>query len=413
MEKQEFYKNARADSRGPLEGIKVLEATNFGAGPICGMVLVDLGATSIKCEMPGTGDPVRQMYPYLQDDRVEGSVWYQTFNRGKQAITLDFRKPEGRDLFKRLALEADIVVENFTPGTMAKWGLGYDDIAAIKPDIVYISISGFGQFGPLSTKKGFDPIAQAMAGMMHSTGEKNGPPLRAGPAIADNMVGWHGAMGAMAALLHRNRTGEGQHVEAGLTDVILYTTDVGIMGEANCNYHQVRNGSTIDSGAPFNTFLSKDGHYIFINAAYNAHWVRLCELMNRADLITDPRTSEYSARGDNRDFVNEVVTAWAASQSLDEAMRQLDEKEVTAGPVLDFRQILDLPHYRERDAIVEIEHPKFGRLSHYGVPTKYSRTPAQPKGYSPMKGEHNDLIYRDHLHLSEAQVAELKQKKVI
>lgn len=413
MKKQEFYKHARTDSRGPLEGIKVLEATNFGAGPICGMVLVDLGATSIKCEMPGAGDPVRQMYPYLQNDRVEGSTWYQTFNRGKQTITLDFRQPEGRELFKRLASEADVVVENFTPGTMAKWGLGYADIAAVKPDIVYVSISGFGQFGSLSTKKGFDPIAQAMAGMMHCTGEKNGPPLRAGPAIADNMTGWHGAMGAMAALLHRNRTGEGQHVETALTDTILYTTDVGIMGAANCNYNQTRNGSTIDSGAPFNTFLTKDGHYIFINAAYNAHWVRLCELMGRPDLITDPRTSEYAARGDNRDFVTGVVAAWAATQTVDEAMRQLDEQEVTAGPVLDFQQILELPHYRERDAIVEIEHPKFGRLTHYGVPTKYSRTPAQPKGHSPLIGEHNDLVYRRQLGLSEAEIAELKQKKVI
>jgi len=288
MEKQEFYANAKAGSRGPLEGLKVLEATNFGSGPICGMTLVDLGAESIKCELPGAGDPVRQMYPYLEDDRAEGSTWYQTFNRGKQAITLNFREPEGQALFKRLAAQADIVVENFTPGTMDKWNIGYKDIVEVKPDIIYVSISGFGQFGNLSWKKGFDPIAQAMAGMMHCTGAKDGPPTRTGPAIADNMTGWHGAMGAMAAIIHRNKTGEGQHVDTSLTDTILYTTDVGIMGEANCNYQQVRNGNTIDSGAPFNTFICNDGGYIFINAAYDGHWVRLCDIMERPDLKDDP-----------------------------------------------------------------------------------------------------------------------------
>jgi len=209
MEKTEFYRDALPDSRGPLEGLRVLEATNWGSAPICGALLVDLGAESIKIDMPGTGDPVRHVGPFVGDNaKLDASIYHNVFNRGKRNITLDIRKLEGQALFKELAMSADFVIENFTPGTMSKWGLGYDEIREVKPDIIYISVSGFGQFGPLQRNKSFDPIAQAMAGMMVSTGEKGGRPLRTGHAIADNGVGWQGVIGALAALYHREKTGE-------------------------------------------------------------------------------------------------------------------------------------------------------------------------------------------------------------
>ena len=413
MDKQAFYAEAMPDSRGPLEGIHVLEATNFGAGPICGMVLSDLGAESIKCEQPGPGDPIRQMPPFLQDDHVEGSIWYLTFNRGKRTVTLNFRHPEGQALFKKLAAKADIVVENFTPGTMDKWGLGYQDIRAVKPDIVYVSISGFGQFGPLRDKKGFDPIAQAMGGYMYTTGERDGRPLRAGPAVADNMTGWQAAMGAMAALLNRARTGQGQHVETSLTDALLYTTDIGIMGAANAGYDFRRNGNSTDSGAPFNTFVCKDGGHIFINACYDTHWPRLCELMGREDLKEDARTKDFFARTNNSEFIDSVVSEWATTGDLLDISAQLDAAGVTAGPVNDFKDVIQHPHYREREAVVDVENSRFGSLTHYGVPTKYSRTPARIKGRPPFKGEHNAEIYGGELGLSDDELATLAESGAI
>lgn len=414
MDKAEFYKDARLDSRGPLEGLKVLEATNWGSAPICGALLVDLGAESIKIDMPKTGDPVRHVGPFIGDNsKLDASLFHNIFNRGKRNITLDIRHPEGKAIFKELAKDVDIIIENFTPGTMDKWGLGYQDMRGVKPDIIYVSISGFGQFGPLHKNKSFDPIAQAMAGMMVSTGEKGGRPLRTGHAIADNAVGWQGVIGALSALFHRQRTGEGQHVDANLADAMLYTSDMGIMGTANANYKIKRLGNAIETGAPFNTYVCKDGRYIYIHGVLDAHWQALCRIMGREDLITDERTATMQVRPQNIEFVDEVVGNWTATVTIDEASAALEKGGIAAGPVLDFPEIIKLPHYRERDSVVEIEHPHHGTLTTYGVGTKYSRTPASIKGPAPGLGQHNQEVYKDLLGYSDDKLAELSKSGVI
>ena len=416
MDRTQFYKNARSDMNGPLTGVRVLEATNFGAGPICGMVLSDLGAESIKCELPGSGDPIRSWPPFVGDSDGKdlwSGVWGLTFNRGKRSVTLNFREPEGQALFRRLAAQADIVVENFTPGTMAGWGLAYQDLKAIKEDLIYVSVSGFGQFGPLTSKRGLDPIGQAMGGSMAATGERGGQPLRVGYAIADNMSGWLGALGAAAALYYRRRSGRGQWVDSSLIDAMLLQTDVKLMGVANAGMQVERTGNGIDIGAPLDTFRCGDDRYLFIHALYDPHWRRLCGALERPDLIEDERTRDWNGRAGNIDFVNQVIGDWTAQRSLEDAVTALDAAEVTCGPVMSFPDILAAAHYRERDAVVELSHPGYGPLAHYGSPAKFSRTPAGPRAVAPALGQDNDAIFGDLLGVSAEEQTALRERGVI
>lgn len=414
MDKSDFYKEALPGSLGPLQGIRVLEATNYASGPVCGMILCDLGAESIKCEMPGKGDPNRMVPPFVSDRKdLESSAVFSGINRGKRGITLDFRKPAGQDLFRKLAATADVLIENFSPGTMDAWGLGYEDIRKVKPDIVYVSISGFGQFGPWHTKKGFDPVGQALGGLMSVTGFKDGPPMRAGFVIADDMAGWQAAIGALAALHYRAVSGEGQRVDACLTDAQLYASSFGIMGAANANHLWGRNGNALGGGAPMNAYLCSDGEWLTLFAPFDAHWQALCKLMDRPELITDPRCNSWAAREQNAEFVDQTVAAWIATQKLADIQPKLDAADIVAAPVLGFDQIVEVPHYRERDSIVEVEHPLNGPLTHFGVADKFTRTPGKIKSAAPLLGGDNEAIYKGELGLSDEAFDALRKDKII
>jgi crotonobetainyl-CoA:carnitine CoA-transferase CaiB-like acyl-CoA transferase len=388
-----FYRQARTDQPGPLAGIRVLEATNYGAGPFCGMVLADFGAESIKVEAP-TGDPIRLLSPFVGGTPgVENSTWYLSINRNKKGITLDLRRPEGQALFRRLAAQVDIVVENYTPGVMAGWGLGYADLAALKPDLIYVSVSGFGQFGPLSARKGFDPVAQAMSGLMSVTGEPDGRPLRAGFAFADDLSGWLGAMGAMAALWHRSATGEGQHVDSSLVDSLLYAGDMGVMAAANADHIAQRHGAGAQGAAPLNSYRARDGRHVFIHGVFDKAWAALCDVMQRPDLITDPRTASLAARAKNKALVDELVAAYAVRYTVEEIVAAAEHSGFIAAPVLDFGQVAREPHFLDRGSVAQVEHPLHGRLTLQGVSPKFSRTPAGVRSAAPTLGQHNAQIY--------------------
>ena len=364
--------------------------------------------------MPGTGDPNRFVPPFIKDQRDgESSAVFGSLNRGKRSVTLDFRKPEGQALFRRLAAMADIVIENFSPGTMDAWALGYKDIRAVKPDIIYVSISGFGQYGPLSHRKGFDPVGQAMGGLMSVTGEAGGRPLRAGTVIADDMAGWQAAIGALAALHHRSQTGEGQWIDACLTDSQLYATSFGIMAAAECDYIWQRAGNAIGSGAPMNTYQTADGHWLNIFSPFDKTWQALCGVMGKPELASDPRCVDWAARTVNTEFVDLEVAAWVATQTADQAEAALEAADVVAARVMDFGEIVKFPHYHERDMIVKAEHPQHGPVTHFGVGTKHSRTPGGVRRAAPLLGEHNAEVYGKELGLSAAELGELKAKKII
>lgn len=414
MNRDDFYREARPGSHGPLEGVRVLEATNYAAGPVCGMILCDLGAESIKCEVPGRGDPNRTMPPKIDERRdLESSTIFASLNRGKRSITLDFRQEEGQALFRRLAARADIVIENFAPGTMAAWGLGYEDLRAVKPDVIYVSLSGFGQWGPWAHRRGFDPVGQAMGGLMSITGEPDGRPLRAGPVIADDMSGWQGAIGALAALHHRSNTGEGQWVETSLTDAVLYASSYGVMAAANADYVWRRMGNSLGIGAPVNSYRCADGRWLCVFAIMDGHWRALCRVMGRDELIDDERTADIHARTANAAFIDEVVGAWLAERSAEAAQAELDAAGVVSAPVLGFDEIVEVEHYRERETVVEVEHPEHGPLTHFGVAAKLSRTPGRIRAAAPRLGEHNEAVYCGELGLSAQELAALRERGVV
>ena len=412
--REQFYAGARSDRSGPLDGVRVLEATSYGAGPFCGTVLADFGAESIKIEPPGRGDPVRQLGPFVGGQPgADAGSWYLSINRNKRGITLDLRQAEGREVFRELLAQVDILVENFTPGVMARWGLDYASLAADYPRLIYVSVSGFGQFGPWHHRKGFDPVAQAMGGLMSVTGERGGPPLRAGFAIADDLSGWLGAMGAMAALHHRERCGEGQHIDSSLVDAVLYASDMGIMGAANAGEVWQRTGASVDSAGPLNSYPCADGRYVFLHAVFDSAWRGLCEAMQRPDLVDDALTRDFAARAAHLPFVDEVVGEWTATQSVEAVVEQAEQLGFVAGPILDFGEICEQPHYRERGSVTSVEHPEHGELTLYGVSPKFSRTPAQVRSAAPRLGADNDAVYRGLLGYSDDHLAALRTRGVI
>ena len=413
MRKEEFYKEAIPNSRGPLGGIKVLEATTTQAGPVAGAILVDLGAESIKVDAPVMGELGRHVPPHLNiPNKLEASTYYLTLNRGKRGITLTLNKPEGQEVFRQIAEKMDVIIQNYKPGTMEKWGLGYEHIRKINPNIVYVSLSGYGQFGPYQHKPGYDPIGQAMSGFMSITGFPDGPPMKSGGALADNLTGWQGAMGALAALYYRAKTGRGQHVESSLVDAMLGVSDWGIMMAANLDLLWERRGNAYGPVGLDPVVKCKD-EYICLLVALDSHWARMCKLMGREDLIEDPRTKNLTARAEHADLINGVIGDWAKERTAAEAVRILEEADLAVAPILNFKQILEDKHIQERDMIAEVEHPVAGKLKLYGVPTKYSLTPAHVKGPAPMLGQHNEEIYGGMLRFDKKKMEELKGKGII
>jgi crotonobetainyl-CoA:carnitine CoA-transferase CaiB-like acyl-CoA transferase len=413
MKKEEFYKEALPNSRGPLEGVQVLEATTTQAGPVAGAILVDLGAVSIKVDAPVSGELGRHIPPLLDiPNKMEASTYYQTLNRGKKGITLALNKPEGQEIFRQLAKKMDVIIQNYKPGTMEKWGLGYQDIRKLNPNIIYVSLSGYGQFGPYRHKPGYDPIGQAMSGFMSITGFPDGPPMKSGGALADNLSGWQGAIGTLAALYYRSQTGKGQHVETSLVDAMLGISDWGIMMAANLDMLWERKGNAYGPVGLDPVVKCKDD-YICLLVALDSHWAKLCKIMGREDLIEDPRTKTLSDRAQHPELVNGVIADWAKERTASEAVKILEEADLAVSPILNFKQIIEDKHIQERDMIAEVEHPLAGKLKLYGVPTKYSLTPAFVKGPAPMFGQHNEEIYGGLLGLSKEKIEELKNKGII
>jgi crotonobetainyl-CoA:carnitine CoA-transferase CaiB-like acyl-CoA transferase len=412
MKKEEFFARAIPGSVGPLQGIKILEATVFAAGPLVGTVLTDLGAESVKCDPPETGDTLRRMGPFVgEEPDLEASSFYLAINRNKKSITLKLSSPEGQEIFRDLAQRVDVVVQNFKPGTRDKWGLGYEAIRRIKPDVIYTSISGFGQFGPLSHKPGFDSVGQAMGGLMNINGYPDRPPMRVGNAIIDNITGWMGAMATISALFYREKTGEGQHIDANLLDTTLYASDMALTATAHTGLQWQRTGGRHPSAPPSVYSCIED--YVLIILVVDSHWARFCRIAGREDLIDDPRTQTGAARGQHPELIEEVVAPWTRERTVKEVVSTLEEAEIVVAPILNYEQILENDHVRERGMIEEVEHSIHGKLKLYGVGPKLSRTPGSVRSAAPLLGEHNQEVYRDWLGLSGEKLAQLKDKGVI
>ena len=368
MEKTEFYRHARADLPGPLSGVRALEATTTWAGPMCGAVLADFGADVIKVEIP-SGDISRSVLPNLPGTEV--SAMHATVNRNKRSLSLDVRTERGRDIFLELGARSDIVVENFKVGTMARYGLGYEQLKAVKADVVYVSITGWGQFGPDHTAAGYDPLAQASSGFMSVTGAPDGPPTKAGTYLADDL----GTLGAMAALRHRDQTGEGQHVDVALQDALLFQSNglptVGAMG-----VEPERTGNEFGAAVPANVYECADGA-VFVGVLLDAHWRALAEIIDEPDLAAHESFATRNERIANRELCNVLLGNWLASRTREDAIAALRAAGLPIAPVNTYPQAARDPHVLERDMLQQTRLADGSSAPITGPAVKFSRTPTK------------------------------------
>lgn len=383
----------------PLEGIKVLDLSRVLAGPYCTMLLADMGAEVIKVERPKYGDDTRAFAPFQKGE----SGYFMFLNRGKKSVEMNLKDPADREDFFRLLKEADVLVENFRPGVMKKLGLDYESLKEINEGLVYCSISGFGQYGPLKERPAYDIVAQAMGGIASITGYPDTPPTRTGASLGDMSAALYAAYGIMVALFHRERTGIGQQVDVAMVDsvfallehnVMRYTTE-GIVPERVGNRHPI--------SAPFDFYQSKDG-YVVIAIANDSLFERLCHLMGKPDLIRDERFASDLARGKNETVLKEIIENWLSQYRADEAIELISEAGVPCSTILNIAEISESEHIKMREMLIEIEHPVAGKTRIPGNPVKLSETPVQIDQPSPALGEHNSLFLQNRKESDESEL---------
>jgi formyl-CoA transferase len=409
LTKDEFFRRARTDLPGPLAGVRVIEATTTWAGPMCACVLADFGADVIKVELP-EGEVARRLPPFLPGAEPALSFMHTTVNRNKRSVTLDLRQAEGRDLFLRLARSADVVVENFRPGTMDGWGLGYEHVRAVRPDVVYVSISGFGQFGPDRERAGYDPMAQAASGWLSLNGEPGGPPVKAPTFIGDDLGGLHGALAALAALRHRDRTGEGQHVDVALQDALLFQSN-GYPMLAALGVDLPRMGSQFVVAAPAGVYRCTDG-YVMLGVLLDAHWRVLAGLLGRPELADDPEYATGRLRVTKRAELNALIDAWVGPKRVAEVVETLLAARLPASPVRRYADAAGDPHVRERDMLQTMELENGQEAPLVGPAPKFSRTPLSIRAAAPALGAHTESVLEE-LGVTPGERALLRERGVI
>jgi formyl-CoA transferase len=408
LEKTEFYRSARTDLTGPLHGVRVLEATTAWAGPMAGCLLADLGAEVIKIEHPD-GEITRVLGPPVPGDS-ELSLMNETANRNKRSLSLNMREPEGRELVLALAKTADVFLENFKPGTLAGWQLGYEHVKAVKPDIVYTSVSGFGQYGPHHQRAGYDPLVQAQSGWMSLNGEIDGGPIKAPTFLGDDLGGIYGALAALAALRHRDVTGEGQHVDVCLLDAILGASNM-FPSLARLGQTFARTGNQFAITAPFNVYECRDG-YVFLGMSLDSHWQKLLGLMGQSALADDARYATTQSRLEHREAVDALVAAWCCEQQQADVVALLSEAGLPVAPVNDFHDSVADPHIDERGMLQEVELSDGSRVPLLGSVPKFSRTPTAIRSAAPRLGQDNTALLRE-LGVDAARQRDLEARGVL
>jgi crotonobetainyl-CoA:carnitine CoA-transferase CaiB-like acyl-CoA transferase len=385
-----------------LTGLRVIEMGQLLAGPFCGQLLGDMGAEVIKVEPPGAGDPMRVW------GQGKDKVQWEVLARNKKSVSANLRIAEGQALVRKLIATADILVENFKPGTLEKWGLSPEILLAEHPGLIIARMSGYGQTGPYSDRAGFGGIGEAMGGWRYIVGEPDRPPSRMGVSIGDTLTATYGCMGVLAALHHRNRTGQGQVVDAALYESVLQVMEGLVPEYAHEGLIRERSGSILPGIAPSNVYICKDGEYM-IGANKDSLWQRLAEAMGKPELGSDVRYATHLARGENQLVLDDIINAWTRTLTVDEVDALMIEYSIPAGRVYRAPEMLDDPHFKAREAIIEIETERFGKLKMQGAFPKLSVTPGGVRSPAPsIVGQHNDEIYGGMLGLDATEMAALK-----
>ncbi|PLT34461.1 CaiB/BaiF CoA-transferase family protein [Bacillus sp. V5-8f] len=394
----------------PLEGVRAIELGTLLAGPFSGRLLADFGAEVIKVEPPNIADPMRNW-----GKAKEGvGLWWPIQSRNKKSITLNLRLEEGQNILKELIKDADILIENFRPGTMEKWNLSYETLAEINPKLIMVRTSGFGQTGPYKHRAGFGSVGEAMGGIRYVTGFEDRPPSRIGVSLGDTLAALFATIGCLVALHEREKSGIGQVVDTALYESVFSVMESLVPDYLLAGYIRERMGNILPGVAPSNIYYTNDGIYIVIGANADGVFRRLCEAMEQPELADDPRFATHHARAANMKMLDAMIEEWTKTLPAKQALERLEEKGVPSGLIYSAKDIVEDPHYKEREMIISVEHPELGEFPMPGVVPKLSRTPGKVKHVGPEKmGKHNDEIYKQLLGFDDQKMHNLKENNVI
>ncbi len=395
---------------GALHGLRVIEMGQLIAGPFCGQLMADFGAEVIKLEPPGKGDPMREW----GHEKPQGlSLWWPVIARGKKSVEIDARQAAGQALVRDLVATSDVLIENFRPGTMEKWGLGYDTLAAINPRLVMIRVSGYGQTGPYAHKAGFGAIGEAMGGLRHVVGDPSTPPSRMGISIGDTLAATFACLGGMMALHARSRTGRGQMVDSAIYEAVLAVMESLVTEYAQTGYVRERTGAILPNIAPSNVYPTQDGAYVLIAANQDTVFRRLVAAMGRPELAEDPRYSTHDARGERQAELDALIADWTRMQDRVALGALLDDAGVPRGDIYRGPEMLEDAHFKARETIARVMHPTLGELRMQNVAPRLSETPGRIRDAGPSLGQHNDEILRGLLGLDTGRLSHLQAAQVI
>ena len=393
--------------KGPLTDIRLIEMGQLIAGPFCGQLMADMGADVIKIEPPGKGDPMREW------GRGDYPLWWSVCARNKRCVTANLRVEEGQELVRKLIAGADMVLENFRPGTMERWGLGYEDLIKINPKLIMIRVSGYGQTGPYSKRAGYASVGEAMGGMRYLCGEPDRQPSRAGLSIGDTLAATYACNGALAALHYRDRTGEGQVIDASIYESVLTVMEATIPEYVVSNHVRERSGATLPSVAPSNVYDCSDGSFL-IAANQDTVFARLCAAMGREDMIADERYATHVARGGNMVELDNIINEWTKTMTMVEVDQAMQDAGVPAGRIYRAPEMLEDPHFQAREAIVDTPTEEWPNLKMQNVFRKMSKTQGERRwpGNTTL-GAHNQEVYGGELGISDADLATMKENAII
>lgn len=398
---------SRPQAKGPLTDIRVIELGQLIAGPFCGQLMADMGADVIKVEPPGKGDPMRDW------GRGDFPLWWTVCARNKRCVTANLREPEGQDLVRRLVAKSDMLLENFRPGTMERWGLGYEELSAINPGLIMIRVSGYGQTGPYASRAGYASIGEAMGGMRYLCGDPDRTPSRAGISIGDSLAATFACLGGLSALHHRDKTGEGQVIDASIYESVLSVMEATVPEYTVSNYIRERSGATLANVAPSNVYTCADGIFL-IAANQDTIFTRLCAAMDMPDLVSDERFSTHTARGTNMETLDGIINEWCSNKAVAEVAALMENHGVPAGKLYRAPEMLEDPHFAARESIVNTPTPEWPELKMQNVFPKMSKTQGEIRWTGPATlGEHNEEVYEDLLGLDKEELKELRGKSII
>ena len=398
------------DKAGALSDLRVLEMGQLLAGPFCGQLLGDFGAEIIKVEPPEVGDPMRQ---WGREKPHGKSLWWPVVARNKKSITLNLRLEEGQEIIRNLIKSTDILIENFRPGTLERWNIGYDVLSKINPQLVMVRVSGYGQTGPYSSRAGFGAIGEAMGGLRYVSGDPSTPPSRMGISIGDQLAAMHACMGALMAIHARKRTGKGQVVDSAIYESVLNMMESLVTEHDVAGYTRERTGAIIPNVAPSNIFETKDNKMILIGANQDRVFSRLCDVMSQPELALDDRYKSHTGRGKHQIELDELINEWTKTKNLSEVEQLCNENGIPAGLIYTAKDMINDQHFKERNAIIDIDHPDFGTIKMQNVAPKLSETPGEVRKVGPNLGEHNDYVFKDILNKTDEELEGLKKKGII